>query len=149
MKKKILSVVAVLAVCMSLSTSAFASGIARDDRTNIFSDPNDDFTGYFSEKHTRHEFSWYNGTGKDQTYYLYFWQPKGTTKQGYGILSVGVSGPRLGASQQLWNSNGRSDWQVFVPAGDTLSVTTGAVMPGEIDPSVPYELDFQRSYHPQ
>ncbi|NOV01290.1 hypothetical protein [Paenibacillus planticolens] len=153
MKRKVVTVLAAFAVFMSLTSSAFARPALPEpdsaSNPNIFYGVGDYFTGTFANFDDIDYFQWTNDTGSARTVFLYFWQPNYTTLN-YGINSVGISGGSApGASTRLWSANGRENWQLYVPAGAKVTVTTRSYTYSGTDPSVPYELLLNSGYTPQ
>ncbi|NEW07648.1 hypothetical protein GK047_16730 [Paenibacillus sp. SYP-B3998] len=151
MKKKVVAILATVALVSTLSTTAMARDAKPESDSssspNVFYGVGDYFTATFDSFNDLDYYSWYND-GPARTVFLYFWQPNYTTLD-YGINSVGISGSTPGASQRLWKANGRENWQVYVPAGSTLTVDTRSFTYSGTNPNVKYELLLNSGYTPQ
>lgn len=140
---KALKAIVLSAAILSASTfglgSAEASGLIAEGTVGVFSGIGDWYQGKIDVAGDTDDFRWTNDTGVAKTFFINF-DTIDDRSYDYFIRSVGVTG--FGASNKISWGTGYESWQIYLPAGETLTINVGAFQPNTFSSTVKYEISL-------
>ncbi|MCM3141626.1 hypothetical protein [Brevibacillus sp. MER 51] len=138
--KKLISTLALTTCLLSMSSSAFAMGDAREpdsfDSPNHFQGIMDSFEGTLSkpEYGMDHDyFQWTNDTGQGKAFYINFDTYQNRSLD-YMIRDMSVGG----TANRVFKDTGRETWYVYLHAGEKIKIHVAAQDAIRVDPNVKY-----------
>ncbi|MBH0332036.1 hypothetical protein ABH14_20145 [Brevibacillus brevis] len=142
--KKLISTLGLTTCLLSMSSSAFAMGDAREpdsfDSPNYFQGIMDSFEGtlYKSypdfEKPMDHDyFQWTNDTGQGKAFYINFDTYQNRSLD-YMIRDMSLNG----TANRVFKDTGRETWYVYLPAGEKIKIHVSSQDAIRVDPNVKY-----------
>ncbi|MBH0332044.1 hypothetical protein ABH14_20190 [Brevibacillus brevis] len=142
--KKLISTLGLTTCLLSMSSSAFAMGDAREpdsfDSPNYFQGIGDSFEGTFYKSYPDpnipmdHDyFQWTNNTGEGKAFYLHFDTYQNRSLD-YQIRDMSFSG----SGNRVFKDTGREAWYIYLPAGGTLRIHVSSQDAIRVDPNVKY-----------
>ncbi|MFA4135198.1 MULTISPECIES: hypothetical protein [unclassified Brevibacillus] len=142
--KKLISTLGLTTCLLSMSSSAFAMGDAREpdsfDSPNYFQGIGDSFEGTFYKSYPDFErpmdhdyFQWTNDTGQAKAFYINFDTYQNRSLD-YQIRDMSVGGP----VHQVFKDTGRETWYVYLPAGEKIRIHVSSQDAIRVDPNVKY-----------
>jgi len=146
--KKLISTLGLTTCLLSMSSSAFAMGDAREpdsfNSSNYFQGIGDSFEGTFYKSYPDpnipmdHDyFQWTNDTGQGKAFYVNFDTYQNRSLD-YMIRDMSVGGP----THQVFKDTGRESWYVYLPAGEKIKIHVSSQDAIRVDPNVKYIISL-------
>ncbi|TQK73522.1 hypothetical protein FB479_102151 [Brevibacillus sp. AG162] len=142
--KKLISTIGLTTCLLSMSSSAFAMGDAREpdsrDSPNYFQGIIDSFEGTIAKQEYGMDqdfFRWTNNTGQGKTFYINFDTYQNRSLD-YQIFEIDHNGQ----AYQVFKDTGRETWFVYLPANGDIRIKVGAQDAIRVDPNVKYIISL-------